>query len=62
MKPSFEKVYFIPFVMILQHWDRETPLEDWVTAQLALPQGDFEEAYGPRHAGMRHMMGMYLSW
>jgi len=62
MKPAFEKVYFIPFAILCSYWDSETPLEDWVAAQLALPQEDFEEAYGARHVGIRQLMEMYAAW
>ena len=62
MKPAFEKVYVLPFVILCSYWDQEAPFGDWVAAQLALPQEDFEEAYGSKHGGVRQLMEMYAAW
>lgn len=62
MKPAFEKVHILPLAVLRSYWDKETPFGDWVAAQLALPQEDFEEVYGVRHVGVRQLMEMYAAW
>lgn len=62
MKPAFEETHFPLFAILCSFWDQVTPLGDWVAAQLALPQEDFEEAYGSKHGGVRQLMEMYAAW
>lgn len=62
MKPSFEEAHIFLFQILISFWDQGTPLGDWVAAQLALPQEDFEKAYGVRHVGVRQLMEKYAAW
>jgi len=62
MKTTFLERHFFAFRILAYFWKSQGDFGDWVDAQLALSQEAFEEAYGPRHVGVRYLMEMYAAW